>query len=356
MKKALVLSLAAVLGLGFASFAQTLTGSWDTNITIDPSVPTISIASDLVVTYAVSGWSFTSITAIDNTGWQEQSFEVGGALGAFTIGTELVFDPIGVAFESWEVTSGLNLAGVAFGAVFTLEPNVTSLVITGSGSAGLVTVGAELTLGDGLGCNFNFSEIVITVDFPFCCAEISSEIAFNCADGFEYVEFSTTGIQLPGITWATLDAVLTFTVDEKTLVVTPSFDFGAVLCFDVYLSDPATLFGDIEVVGLGISCEIGGVEFTGLSYWGDTGKPAVLGEYWEMYTISTTDDGCCGPFSFDISVFFLEGGTQLFDVAYIESNFDIQISSQFTFGMGLALDLEAVPAFAEWTLHFLVEW
>ncbi len=36
MKKALVLSLAVVLGLGVASFAQTLSGSWDTTIGIQP--------------------------------------------------------------------------------------------------------------------------------------------------------------------------------------------------------------------------------------------------------------------------------------------------------------------------------
>jgi hypothetical protein len=355
MKKALVLSLAAVLGLGFASFAQTLTGSWDTYITIDPSPVAIGIDSELVVTYSVSGWSFTSITTIDETGWLGQSFEVGGALGAFTIGSELVFDPATVAFDSWEVSGGLNLAGVAFDAVFTLTPGVTELVITGSGSAGTVDVSVEVTFGSGLGCDFDFSSVLINIGFPFCCAEISSEIYFTC-EGFQYVTFEACDIQLPGITWATLCALLTFTVDEKTLVITPEFDFGATVCFDVYLTTPAALFGDIEVAGIGIECEIGGVNFYGLSWLADTGKPAVLGEYWEMYTISTTDDGCCGPFAFDISVFFLEGGTQLFDVAYIESNFDIQISSQFTFGMGLALDLEAVPAFAEWTLHFLVEW
>jgi hypothetical protein len=197
MKKALVLSLALVLGLGVASFAQTLSGSWDTYITIDPAGPTIEIASTLEVTYAVSGWTFTSITEVDNTGWQAQSFEVGGALGAFTIGSTLVFDPAAVAFDSWEVTSGLSLAGVSFEGTFTLEPNVTTLEIVGTGSAGNVDVGVELTLGDGLGCNFNFAGVVVTIDFPFCCAEISSEIAFTCA-GFDYVEFSTTGIQLPG--------------------------------------------------------------------------------------------------------------------------------------------------------------
>jgi hypothetical protein len=357
MKKALVLSLALVLGLGVASFAQTLSGSWDTYITIDPSVPSIEIASTLEVTYAVSGWTFTSITEVDNTGWQAQSFEVGGALGAFTIGSTLVFDPAAVAFESWEVTGGLSLAGVSFDGTFTLEPGETTLEIVDAGSAGNVDVEVALTLG-GLGeCNFDFNGVIITIDFPFCCAEISSEISFTC-EGFEYVEFSTTGIQLPGISWATLDAVLTFTVDEKTLVITPSFDFGAVACFDIYLSDPATLFGDITVDGIGLSCTIGGVEFTGISFWGEGTKPGLLKgtPYWEAYQIATTDDGCCGPFSFDITIYFLEGGLQLFDVSKIVSNFDIQISTQFTFGMGLVLDLEAAPTFAEWTLHFLVEW
>ena len=87
-------------------------------------------------------------------------------------------------------------------------------------------------------------------------------------------------------------------------------------------------------------------------------KPSILAgtPYWEAYQISTTDDGCCGPFDFDILIGFLEGGAQLFDVAGVEANFSIQISTQFTFGMGLVLDLDTAPTFAEWTLSFLVEW
>jgi hypothetical protein len=357
MKKALVLSLAAVLGLGFASFAQTLSGSWDTTITIIPSPVSLAIDSELVITYAVSGWTFTSDTVIDETGWLAQSFEVGGSLGAFTIGSALVFDPATVAFDSWEVTGGLSLAGVAFDGTFTLEPGVATLEIEGSGSAGDVDVSVDLTLG-GIDCNLGFSSLVIDISFPFCCAEVMSEIAFNCQTGFEYVTFAVEGIALPGMTWVTLDALLTFTVDEKTLVVTPSFDFGATACFDIYLTEPGELFGDIEVVGLGLECEIGGVSFTGISYWGEGTKPGILKgtKYWEAYQISTTDDGCCGPFSFDIAVFFNKGGTELFDVAYLEANMSIQIATQFTFSTGIAIDLELNPAFTEWSLGFLVEW
>jgi hypothetical protein len=365
MKKALVLSLAAVLGLGFASFAQTLSGSWDTTIGIQPGPPVVlSIDSELIVTYAVSGWSFTSDTVVDETGWTKQHFDVSGSLGAFSLGSVLTFNPTGGAFTSWVVDGGLSLAGVTFDAAFTLVPNNTKLVITAGGAAGTVDVGATITFGDtdGVdGCDLDFASVLINVGFPFCCADVASEIYFTCA-GFQYVEFTVEGIALPGISWVTLDAVLTFEVDEKTLELTPSFDFGLTACFDIYLSEPGEIFGDVVVQGIGIECEIGGVSFTGISWLddetADDDKPGILAgtPYWEAYQIATTDDGCCGPFTFDITVFFLEGGAMLFDVSAIEANFDIVISTQFTFGMGLMLDFDAAPVFSSWTLHFLVEW
>ena len=94
MKKALVLSLALVLCLGVASFGQTLSGLWNTTITITPTPLAItSFVSNLKVTYAVSGWSFTSDSLISTTGWTLQSFNASGALGAFTFGSSLIFDP-----------------------------------------------------------------------------------------------------------------------------------------------------------------------------------------------------------------------------------------------------------------------
>jgi hypothetical protein len=308
----------------------------------------------------VSGWSFTSDTVLDETGWVAQSFTVDGALGAFTIGSELVFDTNPVGFTSWEVTGGLSLAGVTFDATFTLEPGVTTLEIIGAGSAGNVDVSIELTLGSGVGCNFDFAGIVIEVAFPFCCANVVSTVEFDC-EGFVEATFGVDNIALPNLPWITLDALITFTMDEKTLVLTPTVDFGAVACFDIYI-DQATegnlIIGDITISGIGLSCEIGGVEFTGISYWGEGTKPGLLKgtPYWEAYQIATTDDGCCGPFAFDITIYFLEGGLQLFDVAEFVANMSIQIATQFTFSMGIDIDLTAVPAFTNWTLGFLVEW
>jgi hypothetical protein len=350
-----------VLGLGVASFAQTLTGTWDTTITITPApVIDLDIDSILTVTYSLSGWVFTSKTTIDETGWTDQTFAASGALGAFTIGSTLDFAPNTPAFESWKVTGGLSIAGVAFDGSFTLTPGNVAVVLNGSGTAGLVTMKVALTFGDPVGgvCDFNWTGITITAGFPFCCANVTSTLKFTCA-GFDSVCFEVKGITIPSIAFATLDAKLCFTMQTKTLVVTPKFNFGGTACFDIYLSSPANnlLFGDISITGIGLNCTIGGVQFVGVSQWANK-THALLKDtpYWEVYQIKTTDDGCCGPFAFDISVYFLEGGAKLFDVAFLKANMSIQLATQFTFKMGLSLNLETVPTFAQWTLGFIVKW
>jgi hypothetical protein len=387
MKKALVLSLAVVLGLGVASFAQTLSGSWDTTISINPGPPvTLGIDSELIVTYAVSGWSFTSDTVLDETGWLGQSFEVGGSLGAFTLGSVVVFDTVlPFGFTSWEVTGGLSLAGVTFDMTFASVPGDVALEIVAAGSAGAVDVEVDVTFGsayhnttgwhagDELGiCDFDWAGVDITVGFPFCCADVVSTISFDCL-GFNYAQFKVTDIAIPALPWVTLDATLKFEMQTKSLVLAPKFDFGAVACFDLYITQSHTdavggttgtdpgivgLLGDIALSGIGLSCEIGGVEFTGISYWGTGTKPGLLygTSYWEAYQIATTDDGCCGPFNFDVTLYFLNGGLQLFDVAEIDANMSIQIATQFTFSTGIAIDLTTTPSFTNWTIGFLVEW
>lgn len=328
---------------------------------INPVGPTLDFNTDLTVMYSVSGWSFTSVTGIEGTGWTTQDFSVTGSLGAFTIGSDLVFDPMVPEFTSWTVTGGLSLAGVTFDGTFTLVPGITSFEIEASGSAGNVDVYADLMLG-GIDCNLGFSYLIIDVSFPFCCAEVSSEIKFDCQSGFKYVTFGVSDIAITD--WIYVDALLTFDIlTGKTLKLTPGVDFGGTACFDLYFAeagdavvypggDPLA-FGGFAISGIGLNCEIGGVKFEGISYWGETGAPKWLNGYWEAYRISTTDDGCCGPFTFDIAVFFDEDGL-LFDLAALEANMSIDISTQFTFGMGLELDL--ITPSTLWTLSFTVVW
>jgi hypothetical protein len=367
MKKALVLSLVLVLGLGVASFGQTLSGIWDTTISIVPSPVSLGITSTLAVTYEVTGWKFTSNSTLKETGWTAQSFVAGGALGAFTIGSTLTFTPYPAAFTKWVVTSGVSLAGVTFGGTFTLVPSNTKLELVGSGKAGSVDVKVAVAFGDqGLsGCDFNWTGVDITVKFPFYCANVTSTLAFDCV-GFKNATFAVSGIAIPNLPWLSIDALLTFETQTKSLVLSPKFNFGTIACFNLYISEahthagPSLTLGDFTIDGIGLVAPFGGVTFTGISYWGAEPKPAGLLKdtpYWEAYQIATKDDGCCGPFTFDVTAYFREGGLQLFDVDKFVANMSLKVATQVTFSTGISIDLGAIPAaFTKWTVGFKVVW
>ena len=362
MKRCLAAWLILALGVAVASSAQTLSGSWNTTVGITPSPVVLSLDSELIVTYAVSGWSFTSDTLLDETGWADQRFDISGTLGAVALGSSIDFTPTNPSafFGRWTATAGVSLSGVTFGGTFTLTPGNIRLVGTASGALGNVTLSSSITLGDltSVGvCDLTFQGMTVTVAFPFCCADVTSTFVFDCA-GFDKATLKVNDLAIPGLPWVTIDALLTFEVQTKSLVLTPTFDFGLESCFSVYFGLGTLILNDMTIDGIGLSCTLGGVTFTGQSYWGTGTKPSLLSgtPYWEAYQIATTDDGCCGPFDFDVTIYFLQGGLQLFDVAEIDANMSIQIATQFTFSTGIEIDLTATPAFTNWTLGFLVEW
>jgi hypothetical protein len=351
--------------LAFSGLAATLSGSWDTDVTIDPQQTNfndaIGIVSVLTVAYTVGDWTFTSVTDLDENGWTDQDFSVAGVLGAFSITSALDFVPAAATFGSWKTTAGVAIAGVSFGVDFTLADQDVTLKLTGSGVAGDVTVGVAVTFGgdDNDICDLNWAGVTIDIGFPFCCADIALAVVFDCT-GFVSATFTTGGIAIPNLPWVTIDAKLVYTMTEKTLDLSPTFDFGAIVCFDLYFDVATTgniTIGDISIYGIGLSCDIGAVTFTGLSQWGAGAKTGLLKgtPYWEVYQIATNDDACCGPFGFDLAFYFLDGGARLFDIALIDANMTLQVAAQFLFNMGLKINVET-GAFSEWTVGFLVTW
>jgi hypothetical protein len=376
-----------VFGLGVVSFAQVLSGEWDTNIYLNPQaggIPDfIDFDTSLTVNYNIGGWDFWSYTFIEDTfggatGWTEQEFGAAGSLGAYTFSALLVFDPAVPEFDELEVDAAYTIGGMSFGIEFVLTPGDLALELVGTGSTGLVDIEATLTFGTpgNDACDLDWTGAEIEVAFPFCCADVSATIEFNC-DGFVEACFAVGGVVIPNLPWVTVDAEVCFQTASKTLTLTPAFDFGADVCFDLYIhhypqgetggmppADPLML-GDIRIEGIGLSCEIGGVSFAALSYWGPEiygpwwapGYPGILygyEDYWEAYQIGTTDDACCGPFSFDITFFFRENGTHLFDVSLIVANMELVVAPQFTFGMGLTMDV--IAGLTDWTITFTVTW
>ena len=380
MKRALVISLICVLGFAFTSLAASLTGSWATDITILPGQThfndAISIVSKLTVNYIIGDWTFTSITSLGDAGWLDQDFNATGVLGAFTISTALDLNP-DATFGDLDVTVGVSIAGVSLGWDFNLDA-APDMTITASGTAGDVGVSVTLKFGDDDAiCDFPWASADIDLTFGFCCVDLAVDIDFTCTEGFEDITFVFGGLVVPNLPWLTIDGSIMFDLsDGKTFSVSPSFDFGMDVCFDFYWSDDYDVYGngfsidDIQLDGIAITCEIGGVSFSGITYWGpaivDTDYdyvadsfPGLLTpygtQYFEAYQIATTDDACCGPFSFSLTVYFEEGLTdQLFDVDLFVAYVSLEVASQFVLDMGLSVD--ATDGFTEWTIGFLVTW
>jgi hypothetical protein len=349
-------------------FAQSLTGSWVTEVCIDPQTTNwsgaITLDSTLTVTYAIGDWAFTTTTLLDEDGWSDQDFTITGLFGLITVSSALGFTVPAGAFDTWVTTLGVNLAGIDFTGVFSLNGTGSKLtlgMVAGLGSA--VEGSIDLTLGDGTGCDFDFVDAKIGLDFMFCdCAPIESEIYFTCASGFEYVTFESSGIAIPNLPWVTLGALLRFGLDSKEITITPTFNFGPIMCFDLFFEVDETAgatfptdvldLTTISMVGIGIGCTIGGVDFYALSMFDGSIRG---GDYWEQYSIDVNADACCGGvFEFGLDLFFDDLGLTLFEAALVEADMKVNVTSQFAFTM--ALDVDVDGGFTNWCLGFEVTW
>ena len=371
MKRGAVLVSAVLIMIGWMCMGESLGGQFRVDLAIDPLAAdfsdAISLAGTLRIDYEIGDWKFGSTTTIDETGWVNQVLTGSGKFGVMGLGSTLDMDPAG-GFDSWTSTCEVSIAGVQYVYRFTLTPDDLAVSIQADADSEPLSVGVTIDLGDTgaqPGCNLLFQGATVDIGFPFCCTQVSSSVEFECT-GFESATFGVSGIAIPNLPWLTLAASLEFTLDEKKLTVTPSISYGTSFCFDLYFDtvedSTATYPGDtlvfntVEVVGIGLECQIGGVSFAAVSYWGDSGKPSPLtGDYWEAYQISTTTDGsCCGPFSFECTVFFLEGSGTLFELAFLQTELSMDLGTQFTATVGVDLDL-AGAGFKELRAGFVVD-
>ena len=390
MKKALVLALVFTFGLGIAAFAGPLSGSWctDIEITIDPSLGTLEVTdfvSTLIVDYTVCGWVFNSTTGFKLAGWTTQSFAVDGVLGAFTIGSTLVFAPASAAFTSWDSTVGVSIAGVAFDAEFLLEDDGAGWMFGASGGAGDCDFGATVYFNSQMTVSglallqtpsycFCFTSVDFDISFPFACIDlVDISLGFSTA-GFDGITFSVTGIVVPGLPWLTFDLLLTFETGEdgKVMTLTPAIDLGTFTCITLYyelqgyagtscdddpeIEESGAKFDGIHFYGISLEYTWNGVSFYSASSLDVDFNEELTGyaDYWEVFTISSEADSCCGgAFDFSVSTYFACDSELLFDWAMTEISVGIGLGSNFNVTLGLQVD---TTGFSQMSFGFCVTW
>ncbi len=365
MRRACVLGAVIVAGLALIGSAQAITGHWRIDLEIDPLsasfVDAFGYSTELLVKYTIGDWTFSSLSRLDETTWADQDFSAVGRLGGFTIASALGFDPDVPEFEKWTTTTTVELMGVTFSGTFSLYDEDAFFTLNARGTAGDVGISATIRFGDDDDpgeCDLDYDSLQIGVDFPFCCAEVDATAYFDC-DGFERIVFELDNFLLPEFPWVTIDIEIEFTVQSKSLTVTPDFDFSFI-CVEFYIGvetvDPLT-FETVHIDGFKFECDVGNVQFTAISFWGAgefVSKPGILGDYWEMYMIENDEDACCGPFDFEAAVFFDENSAYLFDVAEFTFEMSIEFTPSLEFSMGT--DFVLGTGIEQLTFGFLVTW
>jgi len=327
MKKALVLSLFVMLGVGFASSAQ-LQGEWDTWLKLDLDPFQLnSFYSFLDIQYLVGGWTLEAATIVDEDGLDAVWFEAYGSLGAFSAWSLVLFDPATPALLTFENGVELSIAGVDMYALFAIQDAYwadvwfngastlpigvdygSGFAVGGIGTAGDIRIGLEVTWNlhpnlwfvflyglngavtdwtytgcasdiwypywyvGALGivqtsCDVVFSYITAIAEFPICCADAYVGVMFSC-DGFECLSFLVQNIDI-GLDWLKIyELSINYSIDSKDIAFAFQVVTGDIVCFKPYFTivngdDYFTLDG-ITLSALTLSCTVGGCEF----YWG----------------------------------------------------------------------------------------
>jgi len=318
MKKALVLSLVAVVCLGVASFAQTFSGSWATDLSLgvattgSPAVTVLSfgtLTSELTTSYTITGWTFKMYDLVTQAGLYDVSFDINGTAGAFNIASFVNFNPAVPAFTDWETFGRISLAGVDVFAAFALQELTTDPVAYGSGFAigghavaGSVEVWgqADFNLKGGVdyfvwdegfygwdymtgwdtyydcsipgwtsgawyvqttSCTLTWSGVNFWVFAPLGCLNMYAHTSFSCA-GWGGITLGLNNVDL-GAGWFQLDDMdITFTAATKVLSTDFTLTFAKAACVTPYfdlLQNSKYSFNGIELRALLFSYAFGPV-------------------------------------------------------------------------------------------------
>lgn len=361
----------AVLILGQLALAQEFHIDFDFSLSLDPATSTIS---DLSASSDVSvNWSFFLLGA-------ELDFEEVGltwlhGYGGFDAGVAGVswdglFGAIDVAFLYGLVTGWVSIGGADFYLYYVMaDPDVDGIFEMGgavrvvAGFPGgaqmesLTMFGADLEgisftqLGvdkvfsfevrpqPGFTGYLEFSGQRLTfTGLGFGCVSLDSETFFSKDAGFEYQLF-TFHICTP---WAlNFDVDIKFTVQSKSVTVTPYFDFsfGCIYIYsEIDVQTPVYITG-VNIYGFKIVANFGAVTVEEIMSFDEVNHDLVLDPYWERFSVEIKQPACCGGYAmFRVDTYFEEGSLNLFDWGRSDFYLEIPISGAFKLWTRLAID------------------
>jgi len=416
----LIAATMAAVVFGLTLLAGPFSGSFTTELLLDPD-PNLAFQSlDFIFTlnYAFGSFLSTSESEFYLLGYIWQGFGLTGGLGAFDVQADLLFGPSTADFIYAQEIITASIAGVQLGfywatlsdAVLGGPANGAVLRLAGSvGGCDIVSVtelGARIRddefdgitivhVDTGLSKSYVTNPIVATQTGPACVSGFTGEkvtisgISFGCIEdltttlyvsclsGFEWIRFEVEGI-CTGLSWLSLNLALTFELQTKSIVLTPTLIVSECVCIDTYMevltdAPDNTIYGaftsltGFSLYGLGFTYSWQGVTVKALTVL-DTGRYVLTTpeygsviasiaevvakgydyypDYWELYSIEVTQDGCCGGLtSLLANTYFGTSDTGIFGwtMTHVEAKY--AISSTLLLTMLAELDNDGIDHF-----------
>ncbi len=399
MTRRILLTGAAVLLLSglTALAASPFSGSWDAALAVSPAPFSISrLSSILTINYTLGGLTTTSDSEVYLAGFIWQGFGVTGSLGAFNLQGDVLFGPSTTSFLYDQLIVTTNIAGIdlglyaaqlsgdvlggpADGAVLRIAGSIGSLEVVNCFEMGArikdedfhgITIVHAAT---GLSKTYITNPLVpgqgftgdkLTVSgWSFACLSDGSASLYMTDQGFDSLQLDLTGIKT-GLSWLTVDLALTFELQTKAVVLTPTLNLGTTTCIVPYLdvhtpaadnslTVVASAITGIELYGLSAATTVGNVTLKDLAVL-DTGRYAITTEqygsriesladaaengdqvypgYWELLSVAASTSGCCGgTASFLVNTYFETNGG-LFDwgMTHVEASLPVNQALSLT--------------------------
>jgi hypothetical protein len=353
-----IVAIVMIALVGFAVLAAgPFSGSWSSEMRFEPeaALSFASLDSMLTLRYALGPFRSTSESDWRLWGFIWQGFGLTGTLGGFDVQADVLFGPStgeflyvqGIVTASiagldvggyWASLSDAVLGGPAAGGALRLAGSVGRLDWVGitefgarikdddfdglqivHAATGLYRSYDTFPISGGSSCGGGWTGEKLSLSgWGFGCVEdVAATLYMSCVNGWEWIRLDVEGIDI-GLSWLSIDSALTFELQTKSLVFTPTLVVGKSVCVDVYVDVRADAFPSIDGIGLyglGIVGSWDGVTVKELAVL-DTGRYAITtpehgsaiesiadaveaghdfySDYWELLSIDVRRDGCCG--------------------------------------------------------------
>jgi hypothetical protein len=297
---------------------------------------------------SIEGFTAQVATSLVDTGMDSFSIQANGTLGEVRANSALTFDPSTVSFKSWQGGAAFSLLDVDVTSITYLgTPQTASYTqFSGVGPAGPFEIQASIRISI---CPllFTSTNLCATWDWPDCDTSVSACMLVVADSGFESLAFTLSDLvlyeDLLGVRWS-LDTVLSFTPEEKSLVPTLKLQPDWLICPEIRLLGEVTAGAGIAsasaslIYGIQGECSIGeSTVFRFAESLSSDKNSSVTGkaDYFEVLGVSGGLLSCCGSEgSFDIAAYFDADSTSLFDLGLFAMSFETQIAKSLAVSFG----------------------